>query len=415
MITPPATLGILGGGQLGRYFVMAARTMGYRTIVLEPDPHAPAGSGRRRAPRRRLRRRGRAATPGIDVRRGDDRVREPSVGGHGMAQRPHCSSPSPAAVAIAQDRQLEKAFLRDAGIPVAPFAVIETDADVAGATELRYPAILKTARMGYDGKGQVSVAAHDELAAAWAQLDRQRCVLEQRLRLDGEVSVVLARGADGEIAIYPTAHNTHVDGILDCTVVPFVAPRADELAAQIATVPRLRRRAGRGDVHRRRSIAGQRARAASAQQRALDARRGAHQPVRAAGTRRVRRRARRSVAVGARRGDGQPARRPVGRRRTGLVGGAWPIPRASLHLYGKTSARPGRKMGHITVTAASPEEAERRAKAIRSATDDSVACRRPCSPEPFRPRHGPDRLARSDLQQLVVPAGDLRRSRSSTR
>ena len=129
MITPPATLGILGGGQLGRYFVMAARTMGYSTIVLEPDPHAPAG---------------RVADEHLVAAYDDDAALRHLAAAcewsppssktlprrHGCSQS-HRGPPSPAAVGIAQDRRLEKAFLRDAGVPIAPFVVIETDDDIA--------------------------------------------------------------------------------------------------------------------------------------------------------------------------------------------------------------------------------------------------------------------------------------------
>jgi 5-(carboxyamino)imidazole ribonucleotide synthase len=364
-ITPPAALGILGGGQLGRYFVMAARTMGYRTIVLEPDAHAPAGmvadehlvaAYDDEEALRHL-----ASTCAVVTTEFEN---PPSAAMEWLSDHT-AVRPSPAAVAIAQDRQREKEFLRGAGIPVAPFAVIATDDDVAGAAGVRYPAILKTARMGYDGKGQITIASHDELATGWAQLDQQRCVLEERLDLEGEASVVLARGVDGEIAIYPTAHNAHVGGILDCTVVPYTSPHADELATKIATaLDYVGVLAVEMFVVDDRLIVNELApRPHNSGHWTLDAARTSQfeQQVRA--------------VCGAGLGDASlsaPAAAMVN-----LLGDLWADgepnwnavfadPCASLHLYGKTSPRPGRKMGHITVTADTPDDAERRARAIRS-------------------------------------------------
>src|SRR3954466_10708369 len=234
MITPPSTLGILGGGQLGKYFVEAARTMGYRTVVLEPDAEAPAGK---------------VADEHIVAAYDDSSAlkrlgstcavvttefENPPARSMVMLAKHTIVHPSPNAVAIAQDRRSEKGFLTKLRIPIAPYAEIETKADVAYAADFHYPAILKTNRMGYDGKGQISVAGHDELAAAWMQLDRQPCVLEQRLRLDAEISVVMARSEGGKRAVYPVARNVHVNGILDSTTVPYSASRATILAERIA-------------------------------------------------------------------------------------------------------------------------------------------------------------------------------------
>ena len=365
MIRPPATLGILGGGQLGRYFVLAARTMGYRTIVLEPDPTAPAGivadvhlvaAYDDAAALQHL------ATACAVV---TTEFENPPSAAMDWLSTHTVVRPSPAAVAIAQDRELEKAFLQDAGIPVAPCAVIETEADVVTAIELRYPAILKTARMGYDGKGQINVVSHAELPAAWAQLDRQRCVMEQRLDLDGEVSVVLARSADGEVAIYPVAHNTHVDGILDCTVVPFTAPHAADLAARVATALDYV-----GVLAVEMFIVGDQLLVNELAPRPHNS---GHWTLDAARTSQFEQQVRAVCSVGL----GDPSLSAPAAAMVNLLGDLWADgepdwsvvlaePRASLHLYGKTSARPGRKMGHITVTAADPEEAERTARSIRS-------------------------------------------------
>jgi 5-(carboxyamino)imidazole ribonucleotide synthase len=365
MIRPPATLGILGGGQLGRYFVMAARTMGYGTIVLEPDPHAPAG---------------RVADEHVIAAYDDEAALRHLAAACEVVttefENPPSSAmdwlgnhiavhPSPSAVAIAQDRRREKAFLRDAGVPVAPFMLIETDDDIARAGGFQYPAILKTARLGYDGKGQVTVSTHQEICRAWTQLDRQPCVLEEHLRLDGEVSVVLARGANGQIAIYPTAHNTHVDGILDCTTVPFAAPEADVLATRIAeALDYVGVLAVEMFVVDDRLVVNE---------LAPRPHNSGHWTLDAARTSQFEQQVRAVCGVGL----GDPSLCAPAAAMVNLLGDLWANgepdwslsladPDASLHLYGKTSARPGRKMGHITVTAANAAEAQSRAMALRT-------------------------------------------------
>ena len=262
--------------------------------------------------------------------------------------------------------------------------------------------------MGYDGKGQITVATHDELAAAWAQLDRQRCVLEQRLDLDGEVSVVLARGTDGEIATYPTAHNTHVDGILDCTVVPFDAPR--RRPSWPRTSPTSLDYVGVLAVEMF-VVGGQ----LLVNELAPRPHNSGHWTLDAARTSQFEQQVRAVCGVGL----GDPSLSAPAAAMVNLLGDLWADgepdwsavladPGASLHLYGKTSARPGRKMGHITVTAADPDEAERRAQGDPIRLDGSVACPDHDRRNLVRLHHGSDRLARPDLQQLVVPAGHLR-------
>lgn len=365
MIKPPATLGILGGGQLGRYFVIAARTMGYRTIVLEPDPNAPAGK---------------FADEHI-VAAFDDEVawqhlaaecavvttefENPPAAAMEWLSNHTAVHPSATAVAIAQDRRAEKAFLRDAGISIAPFMVIETEADVIGANDFAFPAILKTARLGYDGKGQIDIAAHDDLATAWDQLDRQPCVLEQRLPLDGEVSVILARGVSGETAIYPVAHNTHVDGILDCTVVPCSVSGATDLAERIAVALDYV-----GVLAVEMFLVGDRLLVNELAPRPHNS---GHWTLDVARTSQFEQQVRAVCGVGL----GDPSLIAPAAAMVNLLGDLWADgepdwsavfadPGASLHLYGKLGARPGRKMGHITVAAATADEARQRAHAIRN-------------------------------------------------
>jgi 5-(carboxyamino)imidazole ribonucleotide synthase len=365
MIAPPATLGVLGGGQLGRYFVMAARTMGYRTVVLEPDPSAPAGrvadehlvaAFDDESALQRL-----ASTCSVVT----TEFENPPAGALEWLAKHTIVRPSPAAVAIAQDRRTEKAFLAGAGVAIAPFSVIETDDDVAAASGYSYPAILKTARLGYDGKGQVAIGAPDQLAAAWHELGRQPCVLEQRLTLDMEVSVVLARATSGQMAAYPVAANTHVNGILDCTVVPSVAPGATELAERIAAaleyVGVLAVEMFVVDGH------------LLVNEIAPRPHNSGHWTLDAARTSQFEQQVR--AVTGA--GLGDPSLRAPAVAMVNLLGDLWAggepdwsaalaIPEASMHLYGKQTPRPGRKMGHLTVTAATADMAERKARAIRS-------------------------------------------------
>jgi 5-(carboxyamino)imidazole ribonucleotide synthase len=212
------TLGVMGGGQLGRMFVQAAQRMGYFTVVLDADPASPAGQVSQyhiaadyldEQGLAQLMQRSAAITTEFE------NVPAPALVTLG-AHRP--VAPNAECVAIAQDRRLEKATLaklaQKSGIGPVPFAVIETAADLAAAPDHCLPGMLKTATLGYDGKGQIKVANRAELAAAWAQLKQVPCVLEQFAPLVAECSVVLARGADGQVVTLPVARNVHINSIL---------------------------------------------------------------------------------------------------------------------------------------------------------------------------------------------------------
>ena len=240
MILPGATLGLLGGGQLGRMFTARARTMGYEVIVLDPDPFSPAGGIATRhvcaayddpASLQLLADSTAAVTTefenvpaaALEFLAGLVRVR-----------------PEAASVAIAQDRLREKAFLRDAGIPTAPFEqVLDADGLEAAWEAIGTPALLKTSRLGYDGKGQAGVTSREEARRAFASFGGVACVLERKLSLEAELSVVLARGADGAIAAFPPGENVHAHGILHTTTVPShlsraLTDQALDLAGQVA-------------------------------------------------------------------------------------------------------------------------------------------------------------------------------------
>ena len=213
------TLGVIGGGQLGRMFVQAAQEMGFFTAVLDPDPLSPAGRVSHHhiqtaysdaAGLQQLAQRCVAVTTEFE-----------NVPAQSLAILAQTVTVSPAAdcVAISQDRAREKAYFANCGVPVAPYAVIETAEQLAAVSDDLLPGILKTSSMGYDGKGQARVADRAMLAAAWATLDGVPCVLEKLLPLQLECSVIVARGADGSCVNLPVQRNLHRDGILAVTEV----------------------------------------------------------------------------------------------------------------------------------------------------------------------------------------------------
>ena len=216
----PLTLGVMGGGQLGRMFVHAAQSMGYFTAVLDPDAQSPAGcvshchiqtdytdpEGLKQL-----------AACSAAITTEFENVPAPAL--RELAKlRP--VSPGAEAVAIAQDRAAEKAHFVRCGVPCAPYAVIEsTDQLEAALLQNLLPGILKTARMGYDGKGQVRVKDVQALRLAWQDLKQVPCVLEKMLPLALECSVIVARGRDGQMVNFPVQRNLHRDGILAVTEV----------------------------------------------------------------------------------------------------------------------------------------------------------------------------------------------------
>jgi len=213
------TLGVMGGGQLGRMFVHAAQQMGFFTAVLDPDPVSPAG----RVSHHHIQTaytdpEGLARLAQVSAAITTEFENVPADALNQLAvSRP--VSPSGSAVAIAQDRAAEKAHFVKCGVPCAPYAVIETAEQLAAVGDDLLPGILKTARMGYDGKGQVRVSSRAELAAAWAGLKSVACVLEKLLPLQLECSVIVARGSDGTCVNLPVQRNLHRDGILAVTEV----------------------------------------------------------------------------------------------------------------------------------------------------------------------------------------------------
>lgn len=239
-IAPGDWLGMIGGGQLGRMFCHAAQSLGYKVAVLDPDEHSPAGAVAELHIRagyldsdglEKLSARCKAITTEFE--------NVPAESLRTLARRSRVS-PSGDAVAVVQDRILEKAFIKNTGVPVAPYAPIRKSSDIESAPDTLFPGILKVARLGYDGKGQARVKNVQEALEAFAQFKGAECVLEAMLPLASELSVVMARGVDGKTELYASAQNEHRDGILAVSTVDAslldaaLAAQAAESAVRIA-------------------------------------------------------------------------------------------------------------------------------------------------------------------------------------
>jgi 5-(carboxyamino)imidazole ribonucleotide synthase len=221
---PPTWLGVMGGGQLGRMFAHAAQMMGYRVAVLEPSRDCPAGQVAER-----LVEAGYVDAAGLDALASQcaavttEFENVPAESLSRLAERVFVA-PNASCVSIAQDRILEKRFFVEcaphSGVMPAPHKAIASHADIDAISDDLLPGILKTVRMGYDGKGQVRVKSREDVRAAFDKMGGVTCLLEKMLPLAYEVSVLTARGADGASVVYPIAENVHRDGILFTTTVP---------------------------------------------------------------------------------------------------------------------------------------------------------------------------------------------------
>jgi 5-(carboxyamino)imidazole ribonucleotide synthase len=240
VILPGATVGVLGGGQLGRMFTLQARRMGYGVVVLDPDPASPAGAVANRHIRAAYDdERALAQMSAICAAITTEFENVPATALDLLA-RSSLVRPPVEAVATAQDRIAEKTFLQGHSIPTAKFHPVRSlDQLKQAVAGFRLPALLKTSRLGYDGKGQALVRNEAEAVRAFEEFGSVPCVLEERLVLECELSVVLARGADGDMAPFPVAENQHRNGILETSVVPARVPdgmerEARELATGLA-------------------------------------------------------------------------------------------------------------------------------------------------------------------------------------
>lgn len=238
MILPGATLGVLGGGQLGRMFTLAAHSMGYRVVVLDPDPHSPAGLIASQHIQT-----GYSDHAGLQML-GDEcaavttEFENVPADSLEFLERFCVVRPSADAVRIAQDRIREKQYINDRDLPTTPFDDIYEIGDLrSGFEKLTPPLLLKTASHGYDGKGQIRVDTLEQAEAAFEKLGNRPCVLEQVVDLGCEISVILARSASGATVHYPPGENTHRHDILDTTIVPArIDADTSARAVQMATV-----------------------------------------------------------------------------------------------------------------------------------------------------------------------------------
>lgn len=362
MILPGATVGVLGGGQLGRMFTLQARTMGYGVVVLDPDPASPAGSVANRHIR----------APYEDDRALSDlsascaaittEFENVPAAALEILARSSLVRPPVEAVATSQDRIAEKTFLQSHGIPTARFHPVQDLRELKTAVAgLRLPALLKTSRLGYDGKGQLQVENEEDAVRAFQRFDSVPCVLEERVELESELSVVLARGADGDVAPFPVAENRHRDGILETSVVPARVPdamarEARELATSLA------------EEMEYVGVLGVELFVANGSRLLVNEmaprpHNSGHYTLDACSTDQFEQQLRALCGLPL----AQPwLLSPVAM--INLLGDLWTDgeprweeafrrPGVRLHLYGKAEARPGRKMGHLNCLAADPDRA----------------------------------------------------------
>ncbi len=349
-LPPNATIGILGGGQLGRMSAMAAARLGYRCHIFTPEPDSPAAQVCAAVTLADYEDQGalRRFAEAVDVITFE--FENVSAGGLDLLASIRPVRPGPGVLRLSQDRIAEKTFLNEAGAATAPWRPVFSRADLENAvTAIGLPAVLKTTRLGYDGKGQAMLRTPADLDTAYAALDPKPLILEGFVTFAAEISVIVARGADGAVASFDTVENRHRDHILDLTLAP--APLPDETTAAAQAIARRVAEAiglvgllavemfvaadGRvlvNEIAPRPHNSGHWSiDACPASQFEMHVRAVAGLPLPHA--------LRHSDAV---------MKNLVGPEETAL----WPeilaTPGLIPHLYGKAEARPGRKMGHVT-------------------------------------------------------------------
>jgi 5-(carboxyamino)imidazole ribonucleotide synthase len=360
-------------------FCMAAQSMGYRVAVLDPGDESPAGSVADRHIRSHYADRNGLATLAELVEAVTTEFENVPAASLEYLGRSARVTPSPDSVAIAQDRIREKQFLADNGFAVAPFAVLANDADARAIDPALTPGIVKRARFGYDGKGQIRVASAAAVPAAFTAMGAAPCVLERLVPLTCELSVIVARNDRGDAVTWPVAENRHRDGILDSTLVPArIAPQlaseARNIALKVADALDYRGVlcvelfvvAGVGllinEIAPRPHNSG-------------------HYTIDACVTSQFEQQVRilADLPLGDTRAHSPAVMinllgdvwfdAPAGAPETGRREPDWravlEVPEAKLHLYGKDEARRGRKMGHVTCVAPTLDQALTAARAIR--------------------------------------------------
>ena len=371
IIGPGSTIGVLGGGQLGRMFAMAARRLGYRVHTLAPEDDTPTGQIADLEVN--------AAYDDVDAVRAFARAvdvvtfefENVPAAAAAAAEEVAVVRPNGRSLAIAQHRIREKTFLAGLGIPVTPFAPVCSGEELArAAAGVGCPAVLKTASFGYDGKGQVAVAAPGQLAAAWDALERRDAILEAFIDLDREISVIGARGVGGEWSHFGPIENAHARHILDVSAAPADVPHAT--AAQAVEIVRcvmealdytgilcvefFVARGGRLMVN----------------ELAPRPHNSGHLTFDACRTSQFEQQLRAICGLPL----GSPDMLQPAAAMANLLGDLWnggeprwaaalAFPDVKLHLYGKLTPRPGRKMGHLTALGGTADEARGRVLAAR--------------------------------------------------
>jgi 5-(carboxyamino)imidazole ribonucleotide synthase len=370
MIEPGATIGILGGGQLGRMTGLAARSLGYDVHVLDPDPNCPASAIASRV----------VAAPFDDADAAGDLAERCAVvtleieqiGSTALAAVAARAPlrPSAAAVHVIQDRIRQRQWLDAQGFPVGPFRSVASAEESADAFATLGPCIVKSAHGGYDGRGQVRVDSAAAATAAWDSLGARPCLAERFLDIDVELSMLVARrpaggaGRQAEVSVFPPSLNTHVAGVLDWSVLPAALPphvvrQAEGIARGIASslgiegliaIELFLLRDGRLLVNelapRPHNTFHSTERACATSQFEQFVRAVCDLPL---GSPELFRPAAIANLLGDLWGNGNPD-----------FPAALTVPTVRLHLYGKTTARPGRKMGHLSAVGSTGEEAMRR-------------------------------------------------------
>jgi len=368
-IGPGATLGVFGGGQLGRMFVAAAARMGYRTAVFAPEADCPAGQVAHEhvcaayededavsAFARRC------AAVTIEFENIPTRCLE-------LAGRHAPARPGPGVLAIAQDRLAERAFLDKHGLPAAAHAAVHSAAELEqAAAAVGRPGVLKSATLGYDGRGQVKIDEGTDLAGAWRQVGAVRCLYEAWVAYALEVSVLVARSLGGQVEAFGPIENHHANHILDVSIVPArVGPDVAAAAVELA-----RTVADRLDLHG--LICVEMFVTAEGglliNELAPRPHNSGHLTIEACQASQFEQQVR--AVCGLPLAVMRPHRAAA---MANILGDVWlagepdwlavhAMPDTSLHLYGKAEPRPGRKMGHLTVLADAPDAAARTAREL---------------------------------------------------
>ncbi len=349
-LPPLSTIGIIGGGQLGRMLAMAAAQLGYACHIYAPEAQSPAAEVARHWTRAAYDDAAALAHFAASVDIVTYEFENIPAGPITTLAATHAVAPAPRALEIAQDRVAEKSFVDGLGARTAPWAAVDSLADLEAAlARIGAPAILKTRRDGYDGKGQARIMAPGDAATAWETIGGKPAILEGFVSFEHEYSIILARGHDGAIACWDAIENVHVDGILDSSTAPacpVILAQADEARAIAARVAAALDYVGVLTIEFFAAADGP-----VLNEMAPRVHNSGHWTIEGAITSQFENHIRAICGLPL----GSTALAASGVTMRNLIGheaDKWAEiladPRAHLHLYGKPEARPGRKMGHVT-------------------------------------------------------------------